>query len=289
MNFLKELFINLETLIVNFFFIDFKLTLFYIFLLTFLYILHIFILRKKMKKDMNGYTEFKKLNIETSYQARKKDLLMIYLTILSLLIFTTIFQKNMNIFLPVITGIIIILIFSLKEQLNNIFLGLLFKSSFGTTIHEGMYFYFKDKPNEFYKIVKINILKCIIKNEKKGYLESIEHKDLNSLNLIHKPMKSLDYISFKYIIGNKIDLLRYKEQVQKVFNSYEQEIEYGEIKKEVISIKERFKVAPYLRPSFEIDVLYKSKLEIEITVLFTVYHYDFDKYLEDFILLKPKV
>lgn len=51
--------------------------------------------------------------------------------------------------------------------------------------------------------------------------------------------------------------------------------------------KERFKSAPFIKPFFEIDVTYKSKLEIEIKVTFSVYNYDYDSYLEDFTLLKP--
>lgn len=288
MNFLKELFFNIEALILNFFYIDFKITFFYTFILACIYILHINILRRNMKKKLAQSSDFKKLNIETSYQARKKDLIVIYISILILLTFTTIFKENMHIFLPVISGILIILIFSLKEQLNNIFLGLLFKSSFKTTIHEGMLFYFKDRPNEPFELVKINALKSIIKNEKTGILESIEHKEINSLMMIHKPLNSLDYVTFTYLVGQKFDVIKYKEQVEKVFESFKTEVDYTGIKKEVISIKERFKVAPYLKPSYYISVKYNTKIEMEIKVIFSIYNYNYNSYLEDFVKLKPK-
>lgn len=200
-------------------------------------------------------------------------------------------KDNLNIILPVVTAVIVLFIISLKEQLNNIFLGILFKSSISTTIHEGMYFYFKETPNEVCKIVKVNLFKTIYKNEKTGKLLSIENKQLNEMKLVHKVLKNLDYIQFNFIVKNDYDLDRYIKKLKVKLEDYinSSNVEIKELKENIFILKEKYNSVPYLKPFYEIDIKYTSKEEISIFLNITIYNYNYDNYLEDFLYFRPKL
>lgn len=286
MNFLKDLFSNMNTLMLEGFQIPLTYLLSYFIFLSLIYLLHVKYLKKNLNKNIKEANELKKVHLETTYQAKKRDLFVIYVGIFIFLIIATTFKNHLNIFLPVLSGIIIILIFSLKEQLNNIFLGILFKSSLGTTIQEGMLFYFKDRF-ETYEIIKINIFKTIIKNKETGFLESIENNILNLANIIHKPFKGLDYVEFQYFIPAKTNLVKYQEKVEKEFLKFKTEINFNDLRKEMISVKEKFRTTPHLRPFFKIKVIPKSKIETEIRLTISVYEYDQKRYIQDYEKFRP--
>lgn len=291
MNFLKELFNNTEILISNIIFFDFKkLIMFFIFFII-SYIIFKIRLNKQTKSLINKTNiELKKINIEASHSVKKKNLILIHIYLFLLVSFFVITKENLNIVLPVITGIVIILIFSLKEQLNNIFLGILFKSNITTTIYEGMQFYLKENPNEIYTISKINVFKSILKNEKTGQIESIENKELNSKIIIHKAIENLDYIEFKYIVPVNFNFEKYLIDVKKYFEIFlKEKNNYAELKNKIFSIKDKYNTLPYLKPFYDIDLKYKTKNEIEITLKITTYDYNYDNYISDYLKLKPKL
>lgn len=291
MNFLKELFNNTEILISNIIFFDFKkLIMFFIFFII-SYIIFKIRLNKQTKSLINKTNiELKKINIEASHSVKKKNLILIHIYLFLLVSFFVITKENLNIVLPVITGIVIILIFSLKEQLNNIFLGILFKSNITTTIYEGMQFYLKENPNEIYTISKINVFKSILKNEKTGQIESIENKELNSKIIIHKAIENLDYIEFKYIVPVNFNFEKYLIDVKKYFEIFlKEKNNYAELKNKIFSIKDKYNTLPYLKPFYDIDLKYKTKDEIEITLKITTYDYNYDNYISDYLKLKPKL
>ena len=291
MNFLKELFNNTEILISNIIFFDFKkLIMFFIFFII-SYIIFKIRLNRQTKSLINKTNiELKKINIEASHSVKKKNLILIHIYLFLLVSFFVITKENLNIVLPVITGIVIILIFSLKEQLNNIFLGILFKSNITTTIYEGMQFYLKENPNEIYTISKINVFKSILKNEKTGQIESIENKELNSKIIIHKAIENLDYIEFKYIVPVNFNFEKYLIDVKKYFEIFlKEKNNYAELKNKIFSIKDKYNTLPYLKPFYDIDLKYKTKDEIEITLKITTYDYNYDNYISDYLKLKPKL
>jgi hypothetical protein len=290
-NFLKELFNNTEILISNIIFFDFKkLIMFFIFFII-SYIIFKIRLNRQTKSLINKTNiELKKINIEASHSVKKKNLILIHIYLFLLVSFFVITKENLNIVLPVITGIVIILIFSLKEQLNNIFLGILFKSNITTTIYEGMQFYLKENPNEIYTISKINVFKSILKNEKTGQIESIENKELNSKIIIHKAIENLDYIEFKYIVPVNFNFEKYLIDVKKYFEIFlKEKNNYAELKNKIFSIKDKYNTLPYLKPFYDIDLKYKTKDEIEITLKITTYDYNYDNYISDYLKLKPKL
>ena len=49
----------------------------------------------------------------------------------------------------------------------------------------------------------------IIKNKTSGRLESIENNELNKRQLIHRPLREQDYISFRYIVGSAFNIEGY--------------------------------------------------------------------------------
>jgi hypothetical protein len=290
-NFLKELFNNTEILISNIIFFDFKKLI--LFLICFLISYMIFRIRlNRQTKNLINKTniELKKINIEASHSVKKKNLILIHTYLFLLVSFFVITKENLNIVLPVITGIVIILIFSLKEQLNNIFLGILFKSNITTTIYEGMQFYLKENPNEIYTISKVNVFKSILKNEKTGQIESIENKELNSKLIIHKAIENLDYVEFKYIVPVNFNFDKYLIDVKKYFEVFlKEKNNYAELKHKIFNIKDKYNTLPYLKPFYDIDLKYKTKDEIEVTLKITTYDYNYDNYISDYLKLKPKL
>lgn len=291
MNFLKELFNNTEILISNIIFFDFKKLIMFFILFIISYIIFKIRLNKQTKSLINKTNiELKKINIEASHSVKKKNLILIHIYLFLLVSFFVITKENLNIVLPVITGIVIILIFSLKEQLNNIFLGILFKSNITTTIYEGMQFYLKENPNEIYTISKVNVFKSILKNEKTGQIESIENKELNSKIIIHKAIENLDYIEFKYIVPVNFNFEKYLIDVKKYFEIFlKEQNNYAELKNKIFSIKDKYNTLPYLKPFYDIDLKYKTKDEIEVTLKITTYNYNYDNYISDYLKLKPKL
>lgn len=290
MNFLKDLFNNLEMLISSLILFDYSKLILILLIFVILFIIHLIFIKRNFRKNIkNTNIELKKINIEASYLAKRKKLAFFYTYGFFILGFLFITKDNLNIVLPVLTGFTIILIFSLKEQLNNIFLGILFKSAITTTIYEGMEFYEKGKPNEFFKIIKINLFKSILKNEKTGQIESIENKELNSLHIIHKALKGLDYVSFKYVVLNDFN---FKEYIKFVDNFFKEktsitEVNFNSLKGEIFDIKEKYNSAPYLKPFYDLDINMKNKDETEITIFLTLYNYNYENYLNDYLKLKP--
>ena len=290
MGFLKDFFINFENLILSIFYFDYSETFLLFLICMFISFIHIKLAKKKYKKYINNIDiDIKKINAEANYKNNKKNLIKLYLILFVFLSLMLIMKDNLAIFLPVITGLVVLLIFSLKEQLNNIFLGILFKSPIHTTIHEGIEFYFKDKPNEVFKIVKINLFKSILKNERSGKIESIENKDLNLIQIIHKPLKNLDYITFKYITPNNLNVDKYIEKIENyIQNSPKNEkFDFSEYREIIFDLKEKYNTTPYLKPFYDIEVYPKDKDSIEIILNLTLYDYDFKSYLKDYYLLNP--
>lgn len=292
MGFFKDFFINFENLIFSLFSFDYsKVFLIFIICMVMVFI-HIIVARKRYKRYINSIAlDIKKINAEANYKNKKKSLINLYLLLFIFLSLMLIMKDNLNIFIPVLTGLVILLIFSLKEQLNNIFLGILFKSPIHTTIHEGLEFYFKDKPNETFKISKINLFKSILKNDRTGKIESIENKDLNLLPMIHKPIKDLDYISFKYVVPNVLDIDRYIENIESYVrnSSKTEEFNFSEFRSVIFDLKEKYNSIPYLKPFYDIEITPRDKDSVELTLNLTLYDYDMIRYPKDYFKLNPNL
>lgn len=290
MGFLKDFFLNFENLLLSIIYFDYSKTLLLLIICMLVALIHVSISRRKYKKYVKNITiDIKRINAEANYKQTKKTLIKLYFFVFIFLSLIFVMKDNLNIFIPVITGLIVLLIFSLKEQLNNIFLGILFKSPINTTIHEGLEFYFKDKPNETFKIVKINLFKSILKNDKTGKIESIENKDLNLLPLIHKPLKDLSYITFKYIIPNELNVENYKKRIEDFIKSSpkNEAFDFSKYREIIFDLKEKYNSTPFLKPFYDIEIIPKDKDSLELILNLTLYDYDYQEYLKDYFLLNP--
>lgn len=291
MGIFKDLFNNLEFLLFEIGNFDYSRLIMLVLGFFVAYSVHSLILKNVWRKRINETTiDFKKVNLEATFLSKKRKLKQIYLFSGLFLAFLFIMKDDLHIVVPILSALIVVFIISLGAQLNNIFLGIMFKSSISTTNYEGMIFYFKDQPNEICKIVKINLFKTVYKNEKNGKLYSIENKELNSQTIIHKPLQSLDYVEFTYMVDDKFPLDKYIKELKNILNKEIDNIniDYKELKESIHSLRSTYSSAPFLKPSYGIDVKYKQKDEIEIKIYLTTYKYNFKKYTDDFLKFQPK-
>ena len=179
----------------------------------------------------------------------------------------------------------------MKEQLNNIFLGFFYRSAIPTTIHEGMEFYFKNKPNEICKITKVNLFKTIYKNEMSGQLFSLENKALNELEIIHKVVKDLDYVEFKYIVKSDYPFEEYVKETKEKLNNYINiiEVDFKTLRETILSLKSNYNSTPFLKPFYKIDIEFDTKEDVIIKLKLTTYKYNYNNYLDDLLKFRPKV
>lgn len=293
MNLFKELFGNMENLLNVFLTFDYSKLLLSFLFISVIYLIHFAFVTFKYKRILEKtFIEIKKINIEATLVNKRKHWLRVYFIIFLFVSFLVISKDNLNLVLPLLSALAVISILSLKEQLNNIFLGVLFKSTISTTIYEGMMFYFRDKPNEVCKICKVNLFKTIYKNDRTGRLHSIENKFLNESNILHKVLRSLDYVEYKYIIKSDYDIEKYIEINKMLLEKYILSIneDYNkDLKENIFDLKFKFNSAPYLKPFYTINLEYKNKDEIQILIELTTYNYDYDNYLEDYLKYKPKI
>ena len=234
--------------------------------------------------------ELKKINLEAKLNIIKINLIKIYLGAFLFISFLIISKNNLTVIIPVLSALILILLFSIKEQLNNIFLGLAFKSSILTTIYEGMEFYFKDKPNETCKITKINLFKSIYKNKMSGQLLSIENKALNEKEIIHKAIPDLDYIEFKYVVGSSYDIENYVEKIKNELTGHINviSVDFKTLREIVFSLKSKYNTTPSLKPFYSINISSEAKDELIIQIKLTTYQYNYENYLDDFLKFRPR-
>lgn len=293
MNLFKELFGNMENLLNVFLTFDYSKLLLSFLFISVMYLIHFAFVTFKYKRILEKtFIEIKKINIEATLVNKRKHWLRVYFIIFLFVSFLVISKDNLNLVLPLLSALAVISILSLKEQLNNIFLGILFKSTISTTIYEGMMFYFRDKPNEVCKICKVNLFKTIYKNDRTGRLHSIENKFLNESNILHKVLRNLDYVEYKYIIKSDYDIEKYIEINKVLLEKYILSIneDYNkDLKENIFDLKFKFNSAPYLKPFYMINLEYKNKDEIQILIELTTYDYDYDNYLEDYLKYKPKI
>jgi len=291
MNIFKNLFTDLENLLNLLNAFDYsKLILLAITLLIF-YIIHIIILNRYHKVKINDTKiELKKINLEAILNNKRQNLLKIYFILFLFISSFIISNNNLTVIIPVLSALILISLFSMKEQLNNIFLGLAYKSSVLTTIYEGMEFYFKDKPNEVCKITKVNLFKTIYKNEMTGQLFSLENKVLNEMQLIHKVVKDLDYVEFKYTVKSDYPLEEYIEETKTILNSYVNavDVDFKTLRETILSLKSKYNTTPFLKPFYTIDVEFDIKEDVIIKLKLTTYKYNYDNYLDDLLKFRPK-
>ena len=179
----------------------------------------------------------------------------------------------------------------MKEQLNNMFLGFSYKSAISTTIYEGMEFYFKNKPNEICKVTKVNLFKTIYKNEMSGQLFSLENKALNELEIIHKVVKDLDYVEFKYIVKSDYPFEEYVKETKEKLNNYINiiEVDFKTLRETILSLKSNYNSTPFLKPFYKIDIEFDTKEDVIIKLKLTTYKYNYNNYLDDFLKFRPKV
>ncbi|AXH10044.1 hypothetical protein CP960_00450 [Malaciobacter halophilus] len=290
MNLLKNLFTDLENLLNLLNDFDYSKLILLTITLTIIYIVHIVFLNKYHKNKINKTKiELKKINLEATLNLKRQNLLKIYLILFLFSSFFIISQNNLAVIIPVLSALILILLFSIKEQLNNIFLGLAYKSSVLTTIYEGMQFYFKDKPNEICEITKVNLFKTIYKNEKTGQLLSLENKTLNETEIIHKAITDLDYIEFKYIVSNSFDFDSYVEETKEKLKEYINtvDVDFKTLRGTILSLKSKYNTTPFLKPFYTIDINYNTKEDVVIKIKITTYKYDYENYLDDFLKFRP--
>jgi len=291
MNILKNLFTDLENLLNLLSNFDYsKLILLAISLLV-IYIIHLVFLNKYHKSKINKTKiELKKINLEATLNSKKEYLLKIYVIIFLIISFFIISKNNLSIIIPILSALILISLFSIKEQLNNIFLGLAYKSSVLTTIYEGMEFYFKEKPNEICKITKVNLFKTIYKNEMNGQLYSLENKVLNETEIIHKVIRDLDYVEFKYIVKNDYPLEEYIKETELFLNEYVNtvEVDFKTLRETILSLKSKYNTTPFLKPFYRIDIEFDVTENVIIKLKLTTYKYNYENYLDDLLKFRPK-
>lgn len=291
MNLIKDLFRDIENLLNLLNNFDYSKMILLAISLTIAYIIHIVILNKYHRNKINKTKiELKKINLEATLNSKKEYLLKTYAIVFFIISFFIISKNNLSIIIPVLSALILISLFSMKEQLNNIFLGLAFKSSILTTIYEGMEFYFQDRPNEICKITKVNLFKTIYKNEMTGQLYSLENKALNEIEIIHKVIKDLDYIEFKYRVKKDYPLEEYVEGIKEVLDDYVTavDVDFKTLRETILSLKSKYNTTPYLKPFYKIDIEFDVVDDVIIKLKLSTYKYNYDNYLDDLLKFRPK-
>ena len=291
MNIIKNLFTDLENLLNLLNNFDYTKLLLLTIILAIIYLINIILVNKYYKPRINKTKiELKKINLEATLNNKRQYLLKIYLILFLFISFFIIFKNNLTVIIPILSALILISLFSMKEQLNNIFLGLSYKSSISTTIYEGMEFYFKEKPNEICKVTKVNLFKTIYKNQMIGQLFSIENRVLNEIEIIHKVIKNLDYIEFKYVVKNDYPLEEYIKETRENLNKYinKVDVDFKTLRETILSLKSKYNTTPFLKPFYKIDVEFDLKEEVIIKLKLTTYKYNYDRYLDDLLKFRPK-
>ena len=291
MNIIKNLFTDLENLLNLLNNFDYTKLLLLTIILAIIYLINIILVNKYYKPRINKTKiELKKINLEATLNNKRQYLLKIYLILFLFISFFIIFKNNLTVIIPILSALILISLFSMKEQLNNIFLGLSYKSSISTTIYEGMEFYFKEKPNEICKVTKVNLFKTIYKNQITGQLFSIENRVLNEIEIIHKVIKNLDYIEFKYVVKNDYPLEEYIKETRENLNKYinKVDVDFKTLRETILSLKSKYNTTPFLKPFYKIDVEFDLKEEVIIKLKLTTYKYNYDRYLDDLLKFRPK-
>ena len=291
MNIIKNLFTDLENLLNLLNNFDYTKLLLLTIILAIIYLINIILVNKYYKPRINKTKiELKKINLQTTLNNKRQYLLKIYLILFLFISFFIIFKNNLTVIIPILSALILISLFSMKEQLNNIFLGLSYKSSISTTIYEGMEFYFKEKPNEVCKVTKVNLFKTIYKNQMTGQLFSLENRVLNEIEIIHKVIKNLDYIEFKYVVKNDYPLEEYIKETRENLNKYinKVDVDFKTLRETILSLKSKYNTTPCLKPYYKIDVEFDLKEEVIIKLKLTTYKYNYDRYLDDLLKFRPK-
>ena len=292
MNVIKKLFTVLESLLNLLVDFDYSKLILLAIILSIIYLINNIILNKYYKPGINKTKiELKKINLEAALYKKRKYLLKTYLILFIIISFFVISKNNLSIIIPILSAFILISLFSMKEQLNNMFLGFSYKSAISTTIYEGMEFYFKNKPNEICKVTKVNLFKTIYKNEMSGQLFSLENKALNELEIIHKVVKDLDYVEFKYIVKSDYPFEEYVKETKEKLNNYINiiEVDFKTLRETILSLKSKYNSTPFLKPFYKIDIEFDTKEDVIIKLKLTTYKYNYNNYLDDFLKFRPKV
>ena len=292
MNVIKKLFTDLESLLNLLVDFDYSKLILLAIILSIIYLINNIILNKYYKPSINKTKiELKKINLEAALYKKRKYLLKTYLILFIIISFFVISKNNLSIIIPILSAFILISLFSMKEQLNNMFLGFSYKSAISTTIYEGMEFYFKNKPNEICKVTKVNLFKTIYKNEMSGQLFSLENKALNELEIIHKVVKDLDYVEFKYIVKSDYPLEEYVKETKEKLNNYVNiiEVDFKTLRETILSLKSKYNSTPFLKPFYKIDIEFDTKEDVIIKLKLTTYKYNYNNYLDDLLKFRPKV
>ena len=292
MNVIKKLFTDLESLLNLLVDFDYSKLILLAIILSIIYLINNIILNKYYKPGINKTKiELKKINLEAALYKKRKYLLKTYLILFIIISFFVISKNNLSIIIPILSAFILISLFSMKEQLNNMFLGFSYKSAISTTIYEGMEFYFKNKPNEICKVTKVNLFKTIYKNEMSGQLFSLENKALNELEIIHKVVKDLDYVEFKYIVKSDYPFEEYVKETKEKLNNYINiiEVDFKTLRETILSLKSNYNSTPFLKPFYKIDIEFDTKEDVIIKLKLTTYKYNYNNYLDDFLKFRPKV
>ena len=292
MNIIKKLFMDLESLLSLLVDFDYSKLILLAIILSIIYLINNIILNKYYKPGINKTKiELKKINLEAALYKKRKYLLKTYLILFIIISFFVISKNNLSIIIPILSAFILISLFSMKEQLNNMFLGFSYKSAISTTIYEGMEFYFKNKPNEICKVTKVNLFKTIYKNEMSGQLFSLENKALNELEIIHKVVKDLDYVEFKYIVKSDYPFEEYVKETKEKLNNYINiiEVDFKTLRETILSLKSKYNSTPFLKPFYKIDIEFDTKEDVIIKLKLTTYKYNYNNYLDDLLKFRPKV
>ena len=290
MNVIKKLFTDLESLLSLLVDFDYSKLILLAIILSIIYLINNIILNKYYKPGINKTKiELKKINLEAALYKKRKYLLKTYLILFIIISFFVISKNNLSIIIPILSAFILISLFSMKEQLNNMFLGFSYKSAISTTIYEGMEFYFKNKPNEICKVTKVNLFKTIYKNEMSGQLFSLENKALNELEIIHKVVKDLDYVEFKYIVKSDYPFEEYVKETKEKLNNYINiiEVDFKTLRETILSLKSKYNSTPFLKPFYKIDIEFDTKEDVIIKLKLTTYKYNYNNYLDDFLKFRP--
>jgi len=181
------------------------------------------------------------------------------------LFFYSLFRTEFNYF---VSFILIILIVSSRELVNNVLIGFVMRFKiFKTAININDIIKIE---NKYYKVLKINSLKTFLLNINTEDIISIQNKDLVDKEIEHKVFDKLDIyeISFEKKDIKLIKLDKFlKRKLQNIIDK--EKIDFKSLKEELELIKYNYSYFPDYKPRYEINYeVLSDKINVNIK-LFT--------------------
>lgn len=119
MNVLKNLFTDLENLFSIFNDFDYSKLILLTITMTIVYLINIFVLHRYHKNKINKtQIELKRINLEANLNLKKQNLSKLYIAIFLFISFLIISNNNLALIIPVLSALILILLFSNKRAIK---------------------------------------------------------------------------------------------------------------------------------------------------------------------------